>query len=71
MLRLTTDRHKALRGLSATAELLVYVYPSKTSGMASREPDMMNTAELIVLTVAVNITVWTTGPKNPTTAWKL
>jgi len=42
-------------------------YPSKTSGMRRRQPDMMNTAELRVLTVPVNIAVWTTGPRNATT----
>jgi len=29
MLKLTTDKHEASRGLSATAELLVFLQPSK------------------------------------------
>jgi len=49
----------------------VVVYPSKMSGTTSRQPDMMKTAELSVLTVAVNMVVWTTGPKNATTDWML
>jgi len=46
-------------------------YPSKTSGTTSRLPDMMNTAELNVFTVAVNTAVWMTGPKNATSDWIL
>jgi len=46
-------------------------YPSKTSGMRSTKPDMINTAELIDFTVPVNIAVWTTGPRNATTDWML
>jgi len=39
--------------------------------MKSRVPDMINTAELIVLTVAVNMAVCTSGPRNATTDWIL
>ena len=34
MLKLTTDKHEASRGLSATAELLVFI-PSQIPGLAN------------------------------------
>ena len=37
MLKLTTDRHEALRGLFATAELLVYVLTGRHLGAAARD----------------------------------
>jgi len=40
-------------------------------GMNRRLPDMMNTADVRVPTVAVNMAVWTTGPRNATTDWML
>jgi len=39
--------------------------------MRSRLPDMMKTAELSVLMVAVKTAMWTSGPTNPTTDWML
>ena len=46
-------------------------YLSETSAIISSVPDIMNTAELMLLTVAVNMVVCTSGPRNPTTDWIL